>query len=300
MRPDVLALTSVDGFAQLNGQVDPLWDLYGVGLLETFLDKDGVGKTPNCGRKDDPGLRIPCVGQRLIVQKYRATATPYLLPQRPRRRDRRSCGAGFRANFRSSGCQGRSRRWCLRIFPLRCRSGRQHRTGKGIQRAKFHCKVSLMETELTVWIRTGATPVFWNLVLKPLKIALVPSRWSASACDFRMRPISCRYITRAQDDPQVTYGLENDIRFRGQPLQVPDVVEGSKNSLESQLFKALSLLGRAKMDSDLVVGDFGVLGEMSEGSSSNVTWSTQASDKHSAPENRALQMVRQSTYQWHR
>lgn len=36
-------------------------------------------------------------------------------------------------------------------------------------------------TELTVWIRIGATPVFWYLVLKPLRIALVPLRWSASA-----------------------------------------------------------------------------------------------------------------------
>ena len=34
---------------------------------------------------------------------------------------------------------------------------------------------------LTVWIRIGATPVFWNLVLTPLRIALVPSRWSELA-----------------------------------------------------------------------------------------------------------------------
>jgi len=67
MRPDILALTNVDGSAQLDGQLDPARNLLGVGLLEAFLDKDGVGKTPNCGREDDPGLGIPCVGPRLIV-----------------------------------------------------------------------------------------------------------------------------------------------------------------------------------------------------------------------------------------
>jgi len=68
-----------------------------------------------------------------------------------------------------------------------------------------------------------------------------------------MRRISRRYITKAQNNPQGTYGLENDIGFRGQPLQVRDIVEGSKNRLESQFFKALGLLCRAKVDSDLVV-----------------------------------------------
>jgi len=65
--PHVLALTNIDGSAQLDGQLDPAGDLLGVGLLETFLDKHGVGKTPDCGREDDPGLRIPCVRPRLIV-----------------------------------------------------------------------------------------------------------------------------------------------------------------------------------------------------------------------------------------
>lgn len=65
--PHVLALTNIDGSAQLDGQLDSAGDLLGVGLLETFLDKDGVGKTPNRGREDYPGLRISCVGPRLIV-----------------------------------------------------------------------------------------------------------------------------------------------------------------------------------------------------------------------------------------
>lgn len=60
MRPDVLAFTDVDGFTQLHGQRDLVRDLLGVGLLETFLDEDVVGKTPNCRRKNDPGPRIPC------------------------------------------------------------------------------------------------------------------------------------------------------------------------------------------------------------------------------------------------
>ena len=65
--PHVLALTNIDGSAQLDGQLDSAGDLLGVGLLETFLDKDGVGKTPNRGREDNPGLRVSCVGLRLIV-----------------------------------------------------------------------------------------------------------------------------------------------------------------------------------------------------------------------------------------
>jgi len=92
-------------------------------------------------------------------------------------------------------------------------------------------------------------------------------------------------------------GLENDIGFRGQLLQVRNIIEGSKNRLESQFFKALSLLGRAKVDSDLVLGFFGVLDEMSEDSASNVTWSIQTGDKHSAIDNGIPQMVRRSAYQ---
>jgi len=61
VRPDVLAFTDVDGFAQLDGQFDRTRDLLGLGVLETFLDKDVVGTAPNDGREDDPGPRIPCM-----------------------------------------------------------------------------------------------------------------------------------------------------------------------------------------------------------------------------------------------
>lgn len=69
MRPDVLAFTYVDSFAQLDGQLDHTRDLYGPGVLETLLDEDIVGKAPNCGRKDDPGPCIPYVGQQLAAQR---------------------------------------------------------------------------------------------------------------------------------------------------------------------------------------------------------------------------------------
>jgi len=59
MWPDILAFTDVDGSAQLDSQLDPVRNLLGVRLLETLLDKDGVGKTPNCGRKNDPRPCIP-------------------------------------------------------------------------------------------------------------------------------------------------------------------------------------------------------------------------------------------------
>ena len=110
------------------------------------------------------------------------------------------------------------------------------------------------------------------------------------------------YVIKARNNPKGTYGLENDIKFRGQPLQVCDIVEGPKNGLESQFLKPLSLLGRTKVDGDLVVGPSGVLDEMGEDSASNVTWSTAArvGDKHSAPDNETPQTVRHSTYQWHR
>jgi len=61
VRPDVLAFTYVDGFAQLDGQFDRTRDLLGMGVLETLRDKDVVGTTPNDGREDDPGPRIPCM-----------------------------------------------------------------------------------------------------------------------------------------------------------------------------------------------------------------------------------------------
>lgn len=108
-----------------------------------------------------------------------------------------------------------------------------------------------------------------------------------------MRRISHRYIAKAQKNPQGTYGLENDIGFRGQLLQVCDIVEGSKNRLESQFLKALGLLGRPKVDSDLIVGSLGMLDEMSEDGASNVTWSIQTSDKHSAPDNSTPQFAYQ-------
>lgn len=59
MRPYVLAFTNVDGLAQLDGQFDPTRNLLGIGLLETFLDKGAIGKTPNCGRENDPSPHIP-------------------------------------------------------------------------------------------------------------------------------------------------------------------------------------------------------------------------------------------------
>ena len=131
--------------------------------------------------------------------------------------------------------------------------------------------VSSTEVALTVWIRIGATPVFWNLVLRPLRIALVPSRWSASACKSQMHRISRRYAAKAPKSSGVTYGLEDDIRFRSVLLQVHKVVKGPNSGLKSQFFKALGLLGRAKVDSDLVFGPFRVLDEMGEDSASNIT-----------------------------
>ena len=82
VRPDVLAFTDIDGFAQLDSHLDPARDLEGVRFLETLLYEVVVGKAPNRGRKDDPGPHVPCVGQRLTVQRYRTTAPPYLLQQR--------------------------------------------------------------------------------------------------------------------------------------------------------------------------------------------------------------------------
>ena len=81
VRPDVLAFTNIDGFAQLESHLDPAGDLEGVRLLETLLDEGVVDNSPNRGRKDDPGPHIPCVGQRLTIQKDQATASPYLLRQ---------------------------------------------------------------------------------------------------------------------------------------------------------------------------------------------------------------------------
>ena len=88
---------------------------------------------------------------------------------------------------------------------------------------------------------------------------------------------------KGQDNPHGTYGLENDIVFRGKLLQTHDVIEGSKDCLEPQLLESLGLFGGADVDSDFVVGPFGVLDEMGEDGASNVTWSIKArmSDKHS-------------------
>ena len=61
MGPQILTLTDVDDFAQLGGQPDPVRDLLGNGLLETFTDEDVIGNTPNRGGKDDPGPYPPCV-----------------------------------------------------------------------------------------------------------------------------------------------------------------------------------------------------------------------------------------------
>lgn len=60
MRPDIQAFADVDGFAQLDVQLDHAGDLHGLGLLETFLDEDGVNDPPNRGRTDDPCPRVPC------------------------------------------------------------------------------------------------------------------------------------------------------------------------------------------------------------------------------------------------
>jgi len=48
------------------------------------------------------------------------------------------------------------------------------RAGLEMRCGGLNCEAPSTELELTVWIRIGATPVFWNLVLKPLRIASVP------------------------------------------------------------------------------------------------------------------------------
>jgi len=68
------------------------------------------------------------------------------------------------------------------------------------------------------------------------------------------------------------YGLENDIGFGGELLQVCNAVEGPKNGLEPQLFEGLGLFGGAKEDGDLVVRPFGVLNEIGEGAAADETW----------------------------
>jgi len=88
VRPDVLSFADVDGFAQIDSQFDYAGDLLGLGVLETFLDENVVGKAPNRGREDDPGPRIPCIGQRLTTQRDSTTGVHYLLPRRPRWCDR--------------------------------------------------------------------------------------------------------------------------------------------------------------------------------------------------------------------
>ena len=71
------------------------------------------------------------------------------------------------------------------------------------------------------------------------------------------------------------YGLEYDIRFSGELLQIHNVIEGPKNGLEPQLFKGLGLFGGAKENGDLVFGSPGVFYEMGKGAATNVAWPTQ-------------------------
>ena len=61
VRPDVLSIADVDGFAQIDSKFDYAGDLLGLGVLETFLDEDVIGKAPDRGREDDPGPRIPYI-----------------------------------------------------------------------------------------------------------------------------------------------------------------------------------------------------------------------------------------------
>jgi len=114
-----------------------------------------------------------------------------------------------------------------------------------------------------------------------------------------MCPVSRRYVPEALDNPQGTYGLEHDIEFRSELLQTRNVVEGSKNCLESQFLEGFGLFCRAKLDSDIVLGPLGMLDEMGEDSASYVTWSIVArvSDKHLPPSRKTPQMVRRPAYQ---
>lgn len=75
----------------------------------------------------------------------------------------------------------------------------------------------------------------------------------------------------AQSDPQNTHGLEDDIGLRSEFLQFKSIVKGSESRLKSEFFKSADLPGRAEVDSDLVVGPFGVPGEVVEDGASNVT-----------------------------
>lgn len=70
------------------------------------------------------------------------------------------------------------------------------------------------------------------------------------------------------------YGLEYNIRFSSELLQIHDIVERPKHCLEPQLFKGLGLFGRAKEDGDLVLASPGMLDEMGEGAAANVAWPT--------------------------
>jgi len=126
------------------------------------------------------------------------------------------------------------------------------------------------EATLTVWIKIGATPVSWNLVLRPLRIALVPSRWSESAYKSQNAP----RLSLVRQIGEWTYGLENDIGSSSELLQIRNIVEGPKNGLEPQLLEGLGLFGRAKEDGDLVVGSPGVLDEVGKGVAANVAWAT--------------------------
>lgn len=84
VRPDVHAFAGVNRFAQLEGQHGYARNLLGIRSLETRLDEDVVCEAPDCGRKDDPGLRISYTKRRLITEIPRTPVPRYLLAQRPR------------------------------------------------------------------------------------------------------------------------------------------------------------------------------------------------------------------------
>ena len=88
---------------------------------------------------------------------------------------------------------------------------------------------------------------------------------------------------------QGAYDLENDIGSSSELFQVHNIVEGSKNGLESQFFKGLGLFGGAKVDGDIVLGPFWVLDELGEYAAANVAWVTisHMSNEHPARDDEA-------------
>ena len=73
------------------------------------------------------------------------------------------------------------------------------------------------------------------------------------------------------NDPRWTHGLENDIKLGGELLQFSTIVEGTNSRLESQFSKFLGLFSRTKVNSEIVVGYFGVLGKVREDRASDIT-----------------------------